>query len=154
MPHKELGLYISNEEKVYHYAQENIKKTKEKLPEYVKVSDRLRYRVRSGDYLGKIARKYGVRVSDIKRWNRLKSNKINIGDRLTIYPKAANFSSVSKTNKGDSKAASSSTYVVKTGDSLWSIANKFDNVSIKNLKKLNNLKGNKLKPGMVLKISS
>lgn len=43
------------------------------------------YTVRSGDTLTKIARKYKVRVSDIQRWNRLKSDRINIGQRLTIY---------------------------------------------------------------------
>ena len=50
-------------------------------------SDRIRYRVRSGDYLGKIAEKYGVGVSQIKRWNGLRSTKLKIGQRLIIYPK-------------------------------------------------------------------
>jgi membrane-bound lytic murein transglycosylase D len=156
LPHKELGIYLASEEIVHHYVKENLKQSKEKLPEYVKVSDKVRYRVRSGDYLGRIARRYGVRVSDIKRWNGLRSNNIRVGQRLTIYPKGANFSSTSSksSKKMNSKPIISSTYVVKKGDSLWSIANKFDNLSVKNLKELNNLKGNSLKPGMVLKISS
>ncbi len=157
LPHKELGVYVANEEKVHHYVKENLKQSKEKLPEYVKVSDKVRYRVRSGDYLGKIANRYGVRVSDLKRWNRLRSNNIRVGQRLTIYPKSANFSSTESSKSGsssESKPITSSTYKVKQGDSLWSIANKFDNLSVKSLKELNNLRGNKLKPGMVLKISS
>lgn len=154
LPHKELGVFVANEEKVDHYVKVNLKQSKEKLPEYVKVSDKVRYRVRSGDYLGRIARRYGVRVSDIKRWNGLRSNNIRVGQRLTIYPRGANFSSTSSGKKTKSKPITSSTYVVKKGDSLWSIANKFDNLSVKNLKKLNNLRGNNLKPGMVLKISS
>ena len=48
---------------------------------------RIRYKVRSGDYLGKIANKFGVRVSNIKRWNGLKSSNLKIGQRLYIYPK-------------------------------------------------------------------
>lgn len=41
--------------------------------------------VKSGDYLGKIASKYHVGISEIMKWNRLKSDKINIGQRLIIY---------------------------------------------------------------------
>lgn len=43
------------------------------------------YIVRSGDTLSRIAQKYRVRVSDIKKWNSLKSDRINIGQRLSIY---------------------------------------------------------------------
>lgn len=45
------------------------------------------YRVRKGDTLWDIASRYDVSVSDIKRWNRLKSSKLIAGDELTIYPK-------------------------------------------------------------------
>ena len=48
---------------------------------------RIRYRVKRGDYLGKIARRYGVRVSDLKRWNGLKNSFLRVGQRLTVYPK-------------------------------------------------------------------
>lgn len=43
------------------------------------------YTVKSGDILGKIAQKYGVSVADIKRWNSLKSDIIQIGQKLVIY---------------------------------------------------------------------
>ena len=43
------------------------------------------YRVRSGDNLYNIARKYGVSVSKIKSWNNLKSDMLQIGQRLIIY---------------------------------------------------------------------
>lgn len=43
------------------------------------------YRVRSGDYLGKIAERYGVRVSDLRRWNNLRSNTIMKGQNLAYY---------------------------------------------------------------------
>ncbi len=45
------------------------------------------YRVVNGDFLGKIARNHGVRVSDIKKWNKLKDDKLRIGKRLIIFPK-------------------------------------------------------------------
>ena len=47
----------------------------------------IRYKVRSGDTLGAIAIRYGVSVSKIKSWNRLKSDRISIGQRLLIYPR-------------------------------------------------------------------
>ena len=48
---------------------------------------RIRYKVKKGDFLGKIANKFGVRINDIKRWNSLKSTRLSIGQRLYIYPR-------------------------------------------------------------------
>ncbi|MFT4734886.1 MAG: membrane-bound lytic murein transglycosylase D [Arcticibacterium sp.] len=56
----------------YHYERKSIK-------EY--------HRVRSGEYLGKIASRYGVGVSSLKRWNGLRSNTIQKGQRLVYYKK-------------------------------------------------------------------
>lgn len=47
--------------------------------------NRIVYKVKSGDVLGKIARRYGVTVAQIKQWNSLKSNTIRIGQNLVIY---------------------------------------------------------------------
>lgn len=47
-------------------------------------SANLKYRVRQGDYLGKIARKFRVSVKKIKAWNHLRSNMIRVGQRLRI----------------------------------------------------------------------
>ena len=117
---------------------------------------RIRYRVKSGDYLGKIAEKYGVRVSSIKRWNRLKSSRLKIGQRLYIYPKRVpaipKKSVKNKTTKSTPKG-DYNIYVVKKGDSLWTIAQKFKNVSMDDIKKWNNIWSVKnLKPGTKLKI--
>lgn len=48
-------------------------------------TDRISYTIRSGDSLGKIAAKYKVKVSDLKRWNNLKSDTIYAGRKLVIY---------------------------------------------------------------------
>ena len=52
------------------------------------MDSRVRYTVRNGDYLGKIANKFGVRVGEIKKWNGLKSDHLRIGQRLTLYPRS------------------------------------------------------------------
>lgn len=159
LPYSAVGVFVANEDKIYNFAQKDIAASQEQLPQYYKTSDKINYRVRSGDYLGKIAERYGVGVSEIRRWNGMRNNRINIGDRLTIYPRKANYtqSPTRKSNNKEvteSKPNSSDTYVVKPGDSLWSISRQFEEVTINDLKKINNLKNNALKPGMTLKISS
>lgn len=152
LPVKEVGKFVNNEDAIYTLAKEELAKREKPLPQLFEMNKRTRYRVRNGDYLGKIARKFGVRVSDLKRWNGLRSNRLRIGQRLTVYPKkpgfAAKKSTKKKKNKGNAK-----TYTVKSGDSLWSISQKFPGVSVKNIKKWNDISGNKLKPGMTLRVS-
>ena len=122
------------------------------------VDSKIRYKVKSGDYLGKIARKFRVRVSQIKKWNGLRTNDLKIGQRLTIYSRNPtaddsfkNSKSVTKSIKNSSKK---STYLVKSGDSLWSISNKLKGISIQNLKEWNDIWDSNLKPGMTLIISN
>jgi membrane-bound lytic murein transglycosylase D len=152
LPAQEIGKFVNNEEAIYALAKEELAKREKPLPQLFEMKKRTRYRVRSGDFLGKIARKFGVRVSDLKRWNGLRSNKLKIGQRLTIYPKKPGFTVKKSTNKKKNKG-NEKTYVVKSGDSLWSIAQKFPGVSVKNIKKWNDISSSKLKPGMTLQVS-
>lgn len=87
LPVDALGKFVNNEEAIYAYAKKEFDKREKPLDKVFTQSDRIRYKVRSGDYLGKIAERYGVGVSQIKRWNGLKSTKLRIGQRLIIYPK-------------------------------------------------------------------
>ena len=59
--------------------------TPEFLPPDDRMNSRITYKVRSGDSLYSIARKYRVTVAAIKDWNRLRSNKIRPGQRLAIH---------------------------------------------------------------------
>jgi len=156
LPREYIGAFVNNEEKIYAFAKAEFDKREKPLPQFYETESRIRYRVKSGDYLGKIARRYGVRVSQIKRWNGLRSNNIRIGQRLTIYPRKPAFSSinvvVSKTTATTNKQGVK-TYKVKNGDSLWSIAQNFPGVSIQNIKDWNNISGTKLKIGMILVVS-
>jgi membrane-bound lytic murein transglycosylase D len=129
------------------------------LPENFAMNKSIRYKVKSGDNLGKIAMKFGVRVSDLKSWNKLKTSNIVVGQRLNIFPKknAEVVKVATKTPERTTfiipKNAKYEVYEVKEGDSLWIISKKFDKISIDDLKKWNNIwDENKLKPGMKLKI--
>lgn len=153
LPREAIGIFTSNEDKIYAFAKAEFDKREKPLPELVKVDTKVRYKVRSGDYLGKIARRYGVRVSQIKRWNGLRSNNLKIGQRLTIYPRKPVVNSKLSTTKTTVSSSGRKTYKVKSGDSLWSIAQKFSGVSVQNLKDWNDISGNKLKTGMTLIVS-
>ncbi|GAB4239162.1 MAG: lytic transglycosylase domain-containing protein [Ekhidna sp.] len=121
---------------------------------------RVYYKVRSGDVLGTIARQYGVRISDIKSWNRLRSNMIRIGQTLSIWVLPTYSSSTKDLYANSASKSSQSTvsvssngrlYTVKYGDSLWSIS-KSNNTTIEKLKQANKLASNTLQPGQSLVI--
>ncbi|HCW65531.1 MAG: LysM peptidoglycan-binding domain-containing protein [Leeuwenhoekiella sp.] len=154
LPVTAVGPFVANEDNIYQRAKKELERDEETLPKYLEVPTSITYRVRSGDYLGKIAERYGVGVSQIKRWNNLRSNNLRIGQRLTLYPSkpvaSASSSSASKSTSGGGQKK----YVVQKGDSLWKIARKFPGVSAENLKVWNDISGTKLKPGMTLVIAN
>ncbi len=68
------------------------------------------YTVRSGDYLGRIADLYDVGVSDLRKWNRLRGDRINVNQRLKIYKPASVYS---KYNKINSMSAAQKNQIIK-----------------------------------------
>ncbi|WP_422360837.1 LysM peptidoglycan-binding domain-containing protein [Reichenbachiella sp.] len=117
------------------------------------------YRVRSGDVLGTIAQRYHVRVSDLKRWNNLKSNMIRVGQRLNIWT-LPHYSSktretyvVKNVPKSVPVVAGGTYHLVKSGESLWSISKLYEDLSIEKIKRLNNLTSSNIKPGQKLLIN-
>ena len=95
------------------------------------------YIVKKGDTLWSIANKYNITVEELKELNNLNSNVLSIGQKLKI-------------NKIDIPDIPN-TYVVEKGDTLYSIANKF-NTTVDNLKDINNLINNTLSIGQILLI--
>ena len=57
------------------------------MPNFTQMNERTVHKVKSGETLGHIAGKYGVRVSEIKRWNGLRTDMIQIGQRIVVYPR-------------------------------------------------------------------
>ena len=106
--------------------------------------ERIVYRVRSGDYLGRIAKSHNVHIFEIKEWNELKSAKLDIGDKLVIY-----------ITKDDSSSAKNkklikNEYVIQKGDTLWDIAQKYIGLSVWKIKAMNNMENDNLKPGTTI----
>jgi membrane-bound lytic murein transglycosylase D len=120
------------------------------------------YNVRSGDNLGAIAARFGVKVSDIKSWNNLNNDMIYAGQKLVVYgknrkPRNANTSATSKpkVDKPAKPIAMTNgefiTYSVKNGDTLWSIARIFPGVSPDNIMHWNGISSS-IKVGQQVKI--
>ncbi len=124
--------------------------------------ERISYRVKNGDYLGRIASRYGVSVNQLKKWNNLRSSNIKVGQILHIYTNGGHTSSSTASSKSTSAKSSTSssskpksssvTYTVKNGDSLYKIAKKYPGISADNIKKANGLKNDSIRPGQKLKI--
>lgn len=105
------------------------------------------YEVRSGDNLYSIARRLGVSLDDLKRWNNLgTTTDLRPGQKLVVKDSVANKSAAS-----GAKSRTSASYVVRNGDNLWDIARRH-NVSVQQLTDWNNLREKKLQPGMRLKV--
>ena len=94
------------------------------------------YIVEKGDSLYKIANEFNTTVDELMKINNLSSNLLSIGQKILIPKK---------------ESSNEFEYVVKAGDSLYSIANKYD-TTVDEIKKLNNLSSNLLTIGQILKL--
>jgi membrane-bound lytic murein transglycosylase D len=106
-------------------------------------ADRITHRVRPGESLSVIARRYRVSVRDLQRWNNISDpRRLRAGATIVVFHSPAQAPS----NRGTVQ------YVVQRGDSLWSIAQKYK-VKINDIKSWNDLGNNTvLQPGQSIKI--
>lgn len=115
--------------------------------------------VEKGEYLGTIARKYNVSVNNLLEWNSLSDTNIKLGDKLIVGKEEVVLTnSKDKKSKKDAyavndKNSKENLYKVRKGDTLLKISQKFPGVTIADIKKWNNIKGESIKPGMKLKIN-
>lgn len=112
-----------------------------KLPTGNTVDDTTTYMVKSGDTLYSIANKFNLSVNELKSINNLTTNLLSVGQVLKVKPNIVI----------DETPSDSSTYVVKSGDTLYAISRKF-NIPVDDIKRENNLATNILSVGQVLKI--
>ena len=181
LPKDKIATFVSNEEKIYAYVKHdsNIVRIPSRLAQKItpktksiKSAEPLNleyYTVQKGDNLSSIAQKYDITVSDIKEWNKLKSNSLALGKSLKVKSKESvlKLSKDIKTSpeliRKSSEDAIASVhnadqreieveYIVKSGDNLGSIANKFG-ITLPELKEWNNLTSNNLALGKTLIVS-
>jgi len=127
--------------------------------------------VKSGEFPGKIAEKYHIRLSDLKKWNNLRSNMLRIGQKLIVYvpedkasaKETAETVAEPTTNSNNDLVADNSTssdsgesfiyYTVQNGDNLWEIARQYPGTSAEEIRQLNKISNTRgLSVGQKLKI--
>jgi membrane-bound lytic murein transglycosylase D len=104
------------------------------------------HHVQRGDTLFSIANRYGVTAAQLKIWNKLKSNHIALGQKLVVA-NATSAKAVSTSRQaGHEPSGKRAVYTVRRGDTLHSIARRFD-VAVNDLQRWNKLASHRLRPG-------
>jgi membrane-bound lytic murein transglycosylase D len=180
LPADKIGLFLSNETLVYERSRENEVPNEpvasvSSNSKVVTESEWVTYKVRGGDSLGKIATKYNTTITELKKWNKLRSNTIHPGQKLKVKHKVTRTVADDQVeNKTEEKAAPKEEVAVETakpaeepkakvapsfkyhtvqrGDTLWSIANRYDGVTVDSIKDLNTGISANLKVGQKIKI--
>lgn len=115
----------------------------------------LRHRVRSGETVTSIAKRYRVSTASIYDCNKINKRRKLVKGRIIRIPvsrvETAGVSSKPSPARKSAASTAVKTYKVKRGDSLLGIARKF-NIPVARLKEVNRLKGNSIQAGRVLKI--
>ena len=162
LPYTYTNAFIDNEDSLYtHKASEYFNPATLKKIIDGADGERIIYKVKNGDYLGRIATKHRCTVAQIKKWNNLKNNNIRVGQKLVIYrggsssagssSSSASSSTVKSSSSGTSSAPSG-TYTVQKGDVLSRIAEKHG-CTVEQIKKWNNLSSNNIQVGQKLKVA-
>ena len=172
LPSRFSGTFIDFQDSVYNYKVQEIFSPATLADIHDGASkdyERIVYKVKAGDYLGRIASRHHVTVAQIKKWNNLKSNNLRVGQKLEIYPggrgpskaasetKSATKETVKESTKDTSSKADTGNaeytiYKVKKGDTLSKIASKYPGVSAKNIMDFNGMKSSKISVGQKIKI--
>lgn len=110
-----------------------------------------RYRIRQGDTLGGIARRFHVTVASLRTWNHLRGSRIVAGRTLHVFAHGGPAPEASGEYRAEVRKGVE-TYRIRRGDTLGEIARHF-HVSIENLRRWNNLRGSTVVEGQILKVS-
>jgi membrane-bound lytic murein transglycosylase D len=157
LPEKKVLSFLKQEEKMYNTHQTPVNE----LAKNTKADKgrKIVHRVKKGEYFHKIAMKYNCTIEEIRKWNNLDSNNLQVGQKLVIYVDPQYLEKIREEETRLKQANSNKTnkrviyYTIKKGDTIWSIANKFNCDSIAELLKTNNIQDEKdIEPGKELKI--
>ncbi|MBQ6290809.1 MAG: LysM peptidoglycan-binding domain-containing protein [Bacteroidales bacterium] len=157
LPYNYTNAFLDNQDSLYTHKTAEMAGTK--VLEGPSVPDsgtqeRIAYKVKSGDYLGRIASRYGVTVKQLQQWNNLRGTNLRVGQTLYIYRSGGGKTASSSSGSSASASSSSSgyiTYTVKSGDTLYKIAQRYPGVTANDIMKINSISSN-IKPGMKIKI--
>ena len=149
---QKLNIYVSKDKKTYYASIDSLSRGQRLSIIYGNSGEEwIKHKIRRGESLSTIAYKYGVRQSDLKKWNNLRSSRIVAGKSLHIYTGTGKNVSMSASNNSTTPTGKRTTYKIRKGDTISEIAEKYG-VSSSDLKRWNNLISNKIVVGKTLKI--
>jgi membrane-bound lytic murein transglycosylase D len=168
LPKKHISQFIEMEDSIYKFDSLVIKQYIMKNPvKTSKPSGNGQYHyVRSGENLGVIAQRYGVSVRNLMDWNNLSSTRLSVGKKLLVYGKKKTSTTTKKSNTTTNKtttntkppsnykpkAGTPSYHSLRSGESLWTVSQKYG-IPFDVLQKLNpNLNPKKMQPGDKIKL--
>lgn len=142
LPKEHIASYLNNIDSLYRFKSKKGIERDKLLAQILQVKDRSIHRVRSGENLGVIAKRYRCYVSQLKKWNNLKGNTIYPGQKLIVY---GGGSKIAKSSNPTKRSGVKSTHIVKYGETLGLIAQKYK-CSITDLKEWNSLRKSTIFP--------
>lgn len=126
------------------------KKENAKPQEQKQNQEQVIYVVQPGDNLTQIAKRHAVTVEDLKAWNSLSSHNLMPGQKLQLLQQQAVALATAQEAKPAAKQEQQLIYHVQPGDTLWTISRKYNGLTVEQIKKMNKLKTNAIKPGQKL----
>jgi membrane-bound lytic murein transglycosylase D len=153
LPKDAVPVFIGNEDMLrysYYAANPGAKPPAPAAAAQPTESETRHHTVRKGETLGGIAGRYKMSVDQLKRLNNIRSNTIQIGQKLVVK-RSASERTASASPGTDNRAQY---YTVQAGDTLWSIAQRHPGVSVEDLKNLNDGLPQGLKPGARIRVSA
>ena len=117
----------------------------------------IKHRVKSGETIASIARRYGTSTRTITALNRLSAKKgVHAGQRLTVplpgRNRSAKVSAERQPDKITQQANATTKYRVKKGETLTDLAQRF-NMTVPEIKKINRLKGDRVNSGRIIRVA-
>ena len=79
--------FLESKQDIYELATREFELREKPLPSLFSINSKLVYKIKYGDFLGKIANRFGVTVSQIKKWNNLTTDRIRENQKIIIFPK-------------------------------------------------------------------
>ena len=160
LPKEKINDFIAAEDTIYDYKTKAERRREKRLQEKYGPVVQGEHMVKKGQSLGYIANRYGCEMSDIKKWNDLNSDLIYPGQKLVIYAAENVLKGKMKPNQQKEKVLNSGhndNYVyhtIRKGDTLSEIAEQYPRVSVRKIKRLNNISNSRrLQLGKKIRIS-
>jgi membrane-bound lytic murein transglycosylase D len=160
LPKDKVLVFLRNEKKIYNTTP---LKNEDRAADTAMLSDnnkeKITHTVRKGEYFHKIAMNYGCTIEQIRQWNNLPNNNLKVGQKLDIWVDPSYIEKVNNEKMKIRRRAEADTnkrvifYTVRKGDTIWSIANKFNCESVADLIEMNDIDDETdIKPGKKIKI--